>query len=86
MSKYIDAEYDLHKLPFYYDFSDDELIAIRSALKGIPTADVVEVARGEWIEKGQDVYCSVCKKESAYTWYGASKFSKFCPNCGARMV
>ena len=58
MSRYIDAEYDLHKLPFYYDFSDDELIAIHSALKGIPTADVVEVVR-----------CKDCKYyETTYCW------------------
>ena len=91
MSRYIDAEYDLHKLPFYYDFSDDELIAIHSALKGIPTADVVEVVRGEWIKitdvdiklmgsqiKEVHYKCSVCGGESYFD-------TNYCPNCGAKM-
>ena len=48
---------------------------------------LLEVIRphGEWIVKGQDIYCSICNQESAYNEFGASKFSKFCPNCGADM-
>ena len=42
--------------------------------------------RGRWITKGQDIFCSVCGEESAYTWCGASKFSNYCPNCGALMT
>ncbi len=42
-------------------------------------------SQGEWITKGQDIYCSICNQESAYNEFGASKFSKFCPNCGADM-
>lgn len=49
------------------------------------TADVRENVHGEWIVKGQDVYCSHCKKESGYNWHGASAFSNYCPNCGADM-
>lgn len=41
--------------------------------------------KGEWIHKGQDIYCSICNKESAYNAFGASRFSDFCPNCGADM-
>lgn len=41
--------------------------------------------RGEWMVKGQDIYCSVCNQESAFNEFGASKFSNFCPNCGADM-
>ena len=44
-----------------------------------------ERPQGEWITKGQDIYCSICNQESAYNEFGASKFSKFCPNCGASM-
>ncbi len=40
---------------------------------------------GEQIVKGQDIYCSICNQESAYNAFGASKFSNFCPNCGAKM-
>ena len=99
MSRYIDAEYDLHKLPFYYDFSDDELIAIRSALKGIPTADVVEVACGEWeeceivqehldepiIDEWQSARCSVCGKYHTTPYMYYFDHFNFCPNCGADM-
>lgn len=42
MSRYIDAEYNLHDLPCYYDFSDEELNAISTALKLIPTADILQ--------------------------------------------
>jgi len=48
-------------------------------------ADAVPVVHGKWEVKGQDVYCSVCGAESAYNWFGASKFSNYCPNCGAKM-
>lgn len=40
---------------------------------------------GMWIKKGQDIYCSICNNESAYNPFGASKFSKYCPNCGSLM-
>lgn len=41
----IDAEYRLHDLPCYYDFSDEDLMAISEALKLIPTVDAVSVVR-----------------------------------------
>jgi hypothetical protein len=57
-----------------------------------PTADVVEVKHGEWVEKdcitesnrGRTIHyvtnkCSVCGK-----WNGRHK-SNYCPNCGAKM-
>ena len=50
-----------------------------------PAADVVEARHGEWEVRGQDVCCSVCGGESAYNPFGASKFSIYCPNCGAKM-
>lgn len=59
---------------------------IRNIVNEMPTADVRENVKGEWIVRGQNVYCSVCNQLSAYTWHGASKFSNYCPNCGARMV
>lgn len=57
----------------------------RKLMVDAPTADVVEVKHGEWKRKGQDIYCSVCGNESAYNPFGASKFSDYCPNCGAKM-
>lgn len=60
MSRYIDAKYNLHDLPCYFDFSDEELDAISTVLKLMPTADVVEVVR-----------CKDCKHYSADGWgYG----------------
>lgn len=56
-----------------------------NAIESEPTIDAVPVKHGEWIVKGQDIFCSVCGEESAYTWCGASKFSNYCPNCGADM-
>ena len=50
-----------------------------------PTADVRENVKGEWVVNGQNVYCSHCNGGSAYNWFGASAFTKFCPNCGADM-
>ena len=47
MSRYINAEYNLHDLYCYFDFSDEELTAISTVLKLIPTADVVDVVRCE---------------------------------------
>ena len=63
----------------------DVFFDIWGMIKAQPTADVRENVKGEWIVKGQGVYCSHCKKESGYNWYGASAFSKYCPNCGADM-
>ena len=58
-------------------------------LKNLPSADVRENVRGEWIyapiENGMIItMCSICKKCSVITpsvkeWY------RFCPNCGADM-
>jgi len=47
--------------------------------------DAVPVVHGTWVVKGQDIFCSLCGEESSYTWYGGSKFSRYCPNCGAKM-
>ena len=53
--------------------------------KKMPTIDAVPVVHGTWVVKGQDIFCSLCGEESSYTWYGGSKFSRYCPNCGAKM-
>ena len=51
----------------------------------LPSADVQPVRHGRWVVKGQDIYCSECNAESAYNPFGASKFSIYCPNCGAKL-
>ena len=60
-------------------------IRILTELEFAPKADVVEVVHGRWIVKGQEVFCSHCDKESGYNYWGASAFSDYCPNCGAKM-
>lgn len=54
-------------------------------IEAAPTIEPEPVRRGRWEKRGQDIYCSACNEESAYNWYGASRFSDYCPNCGAKM-
>lgn len=44
----------------------------------VPTADVVEVVHGKWIDKGHYRYCSVCNYNNPHIY-------NYCPNCGADM-
>lgn len=53
-----------------------------------PTADVVEVKHGEWINHFDDLFpeestqeCSICHKEEFITLLN----DNYCPNCGAKM-
>lgn len=69
---------------------DGNLVAkgVRKAYKAIermPTIEAEPVRHGRWIVRGQDIYCSECNEEGLYNPFGASKFSHFCPNCGADM-
>ena len=48
-------------------------------------ANGMPLPKGKWEVKGQDIYCSICGEQSAYNVWGASKFSNYCPNCGADM-
>ena len=64
--------------------SDMEIFA-KEVISEAPTVDAVEVVHGRWIVKGQDVFCSHCDKESGHNQWGASAFSDYCPNCGAKM-
>jgi hypothetical protein len=57
---------------------------IEEFVKEMPTIEP-EVRHGRWIVRGQEIYCSECNRESLYNAFGASKFSDFCPKCGARM-
>ena len=58
---------------------------VKEHLEELPTADVRENVRGEWILKedrrivdGYDWKCNQCGSWQRYT-------SNFCPNCGADM-
>ena len=48
-------------------------------------ADVAPVRHGRWEVRGQEVFCTNCDRESGYNAFGASAFSDYCPNCGAKM-
>ena len=55
-----------------------------------PTADVVEVKRGEWIEDGyydNPCVCSYCGAEAMHNNRVPKEYIRtpFCPNCGAIM-
>ena len=65
--------------------TDGRLFVAWSAIVNAPTVDAVEVVHGRWIVKGQDVLCSHCYKEGGHNQWGASAFSDYCPNCGAKM-
>lgn len=56
-----------------------------------PTADVVEVKHGEWIDKPTGAYsrmqswCSACGKHSGIGGIESNRHKPYCPNCGAKM-
>lgn len=61
------------------------------AIESLSTADVVEVKHGEWFVldecANEGVYCSMCHKKVYKLHYANQALkSKFCPNCGARMI
>lgn len=69
---------------------DDIRLVMRTSWR-IPTADVVERKRGEWIrvteELGESWMCSECMEEFI-PHDGMEEFASyahFCPNCGADM-
>lgn len=81
MSRYIDAD----KLKIIYASKDIEKYAdaFNKLVDDIPTADVRENVRGEWIKKKGSLWtlatCSVCGELSV------EGDKPFCPNCGADM-
>lgn len=55
------------------------------------TVDAVPVVRGEWIHGCTDgagtefCYCSACGEDALKDKGGYTEFSRYCPNCGAKM-
>lgn len=87
MSRYIDAdkiEYEDMLRPRGDGNYEECQIAYRDHIDDIPTADVRENVRGEWIKKEGSLWtlatCSVCGKLSV------DGDKPFCPNCGAEMI
>lgn len=68
---------------------DADAITMRGVaiLNNFPSADVVEVKRGEWVVcgDGDNVpwMCSHCGKTTAHKY--RVMYGNFCPNCGADM-
>lgn len=58
---------------------------VRQNILDMPTIEAEPVRHGRWVKRGQDIFCSECDEESGYTWAGASRYSEYCPNCGAKM-
>lgn len=87
MARYIDAD----SIRFYLHKGWDLFIADKQNIDSIPTADVVEVKHGKWIEKEEiygDVYytCSNCNNDwTTIDGTPQENFMSYCPNCGAKM-
>ena len=87
MSRYIDAD----KIPYVISENgclDD--FAYRYDINEVPTADVVEVRHGHWIDKSRNINglhdprldCSVC---GHIFWFQGAETFNYCPACGAKM-
>ena len=61
------------------------------AIEQAPTADVVEVKHGYWIDKSSGrhlhiaSWCSVCGNKSGIGGIESNRHKPYCPNCGAKM-
>ena len=92
MSEYIKRKAAINKvneIPAHFNSGDIRYgieIAIQ-AIKDTPTADVVEVMRGEWIYVDGDVGYNVyrCSKCGEVISLDEEKIYNYCPNCGAKM-
>ena len=87
MSRYIDAENILYSSVMVEEDNGNYRkmwIATKEDIDAIPTADVRENVKGEWIRKKDTACCSNCGAKwtdhigLTDTWY-------YCPNCGADM-
>ena len=86
MNRYIDAE--LLLTDNTYEWFDDwgNYTSAGQAIVDAPTADVVEVVHGRWVEKEKYTFgimydCSLCENrilDNGHPW-------NYCPNCGAKM-
>ena len=88
MNRYIDAE--LLLTDNTYEWFDDwgNYTSAGQAIVDAPTADVVEVVHGRWIDKEEYAVCTECGGQSGTQYNGVEPIplmTQFCPNCGAKM-
>lgn len=74
MARYIDADALLNMLPDDLPYK----ASVKRVLMQAPTADVVEVRHGWWMDGFSRQPCSVCL-------YRGYKAFKYCPVCGTKM-
>lgn len=90
MAEYIEREMAL-SYAFRYSSASGVSVAVIEGIRKCPTADVVEVRHGKWIEQddgwGGVLYtCSVCRCD--WTTIDGTPFEnnmRYCPECGAKM-
>ena len=88
MPRYIDAT--LLKAEFAGNFIDTSYSPefIKAIIDGQPTADVVPVVYGRWIDKGEYAVCTECGGRSGTQYNGVEPIplmTQFCPHCGTKM-
>ena len=89
MSRYIDADQLIDDIRPFAEYDSnrrnkDWVRRFEIAIDNVPTADVRENVKGEWIfPYGDKKYkrCSVCGS----VFYSIPYNTNFCPNCGAIM-
>lgn len=85
MPKYIDATAFLEHMKRTIRYFD-----VKYDIENFPTADVVPVVHGEWVEYPRPYYfkCSNCKytvpHKKANLFNGKREYN-YCPHCGAKM-
>lgn len=88
MARYIDAVKTAEIISDKLGIALSELVDVMAT---VPTADVQEVKRGEWLKPSNDSVdskqwiCSECKGLTETAFYCGHCYYNYCPNCGARM-
>ena len=98
MSRYIEVDKIKYTHIVVFPDREDEHSVYKSEIDAMPTADVVEVVRGEWylqnycyIDEFKEEHntkrceCSVCHERPLYNEFGSIIYSEYCPHCGAKM-
>lgn len=77
-----------HESVKFYEVDEEEVIdSLVEALNALPSADVLEVRHGHWIDYDDDIVsceCSACHKKFNLYEDDVNGYP-YCPNCGAKM-